>query len=75
MPAAPLIGGVQPMRYVQLRGLHVSERSCRWVQLRSNKQTQNLHAMRAEILRNFRLAGDSTGIQRIGCTSVRLDWS
>lgn len=45
------------MRYVALRGLQVSERSCRWVQFRSNKQIWNLHSIRSEILRNFRLDG------------------
>ena len=59
MPVPPLIGGVQPMRYVALRGRNVSERPCRWVQLRSNKQTRNLHAMRSGILSNFRFAGNS----------------
>ena len=57
----PLIGGVQPMRYVALRGRHVSERPCRWVQFRSNKQTRNFHAMRSGILSNFRLDGYPPG--------------
>src|ERR1035438_7769466 len=46
---------MQPMRYVALRGQNASERSCRWVQFRSNKQTWNLHAMRSEFLRDLRL--------------------
>src|ERR1035437_4956400 len=51
------------MQYVGLRGQYVLERSRRWVQFRSNKQTRNLHAMRSEVLRNFRLAGYPTRIR------------
>src|ERR1039458_2032941 len=54
--ALPSIVGVQPMRYIALRGRHVSERSCRWVQFGSNKRIRNMHAMRSEVLRNFRFA-------------------
>ena len=29
----------------------------RWVQFGSNKRIRNMHAMRSEVLRNFRFAG------------------